>query len=226
MQTSTDIQGYDPLDTSPGGAYAEGGELILLYGVSRSGKTHMAKFLTWLWVIQKKLFDFVYAFNGGPSRGLETILRPELISPVDLEKFKKFLVVTKKLFQKGKRTLLILDDIGGCRPIFEKPALKSFWTTYRHYGVTILACTHIYTQIPKDFRVQVNVWMIMAQPLDDDELKRDLAKYAKQGQQKLFYRLLDMVADDANKFMCLACDIQRREFQWLKAAVEIPPFKL
>ena len=222
----SDVEGYDPLDTSPGGAYEQGGEIILLYGISRSGKTHMAKFLVWLWVKQKKLFNHVFAFNGGPSRSLEEILRPELIAPIDIDTFVKFITVAEKLGKKKERTLLILDDIGGCRGIFEKPKLKSFWTTYRHYGVTILVCSQMYTQIPKDLRAQVNVWMVMSQPLDDDELIKSLSGYAKQGQTTKFKELLMMISLPENQYTALVSDVERRGFHLLKAPVGLPKFRL
>lgn len=216
---------YDPIDLSPGGAYDEGGTVVVLFGRSKSGKSHMARFLVWRWVTQLKLFDHVYAFNGGPSRILETYLSPRRIAQLSYEGMLRLLACTKKLFQeKRQRTLLILEDIGGHRDIFNKKELKSFWTTYRHHGITLLVCGHHYSQMPPDLRDQVEVWGFMHQPYSE-EMKKLLCKIgAGNGEDPKFKELLTELTNPEMKHTCLMSDKQRSEFHFIKAPAMLPPF--
>ena len=217
--------GYDPIDLSPGGAFEEGGTIVVLFGRSKSGKSHMARFLVWRWVTQLKLFDHVYAFNGGPSRVLETYLSPRRIATLTFDGFVRLMACTKKLFQEKKqRTLLILEDIGGHRDIFNRKELSSFWTTYRHYGITILVCGHNYTQMPPALRDQVEIWGLMHQPYSK-EIRQTFCKLGVgNGEEEKFMGLLDELTSPDMKHVCLVSDKQRSEFHFIKAPATLPPF--
>jgi hypothetical protein len=114
--------------------------LILLLGKSKSGKSHLTKYLLQYYTLEKPIWQFGLCLTGSPYNHEYTFLPDHAVHEYNEDILESYIneLKTRKDESKGEKmpaSFLILDDCLGL--ISKTAAWQNLLSTYRHLNITI-----------------------------------------------------------------------------------------